>query len=104
VNTSRVSLFIPTIFLLAACIPTSPAETTVPAPTVQGAATPAITPTSTIRLAHDELYLRHAIYDGRLIHTEILTGALYDDAQPRWATPPQRTAILKRIFKAAPSR
>ena len=52
----------------------------------------------------DELYLRHTIYDGRLIHTEILTGVLYDYAQPHWATPEQRSRILKRIFNAAPSR
>ena len=52
----------------------------------------------------DELYLRHAIYDRRLIHTEILTGVLYDYAQPRWATPDQRSRILKRIFNAAPKR
>jgi poly-gamma-glutamate synthesis protein (capsule biosynthesis protein) len=52
----------------------------------------------------DELYLRHTIYDGRLIHTEILTGVLYDYAQPRWATPKQRTRILKRIFNATPPK
>ncbi len=52
----------------------------------------------------DELYLRHTIYDGKLIHTQILTGVLYDYAQPRWATPQQRTRILKRIFDAAPPR
>lgn len=52
----------------------------------------------------DELYLRHTIYDGRLIHTEILTGVLYDYAQPHWATPKQRARILKRIFNAAPPR
>jgi len=52
----------------------------------------------------DELYLRHTIYDGKLIHTEILTGVLYDYAQPRWATPKQRARILNRIFKAAPAR
>ena len=52
----------------------------------------------------DELYLRHTIYDGKLIHTEILTGMLYDFAQPRWTTPKQRATILKRIFKAAPKR
>jgi hypothetical protein len=51
-----------------------------------------------------ELYARHAIYDGRLISTEILTGVLEDAAQPRWATPEERAEILKRIFKAEPKR
>jgi len=52
----------------------------------------------------DELYLRYTIYDGELLHAEVLTGVLYDYAQPRWATPEQREAILKRLFKAAPPR
>ena len=52
----------------------------------------------------DELYLRHTIYNGKLIHTEILTGVLYDYAQPHWTTPEQRSSILKRIFNAAPRR
>ena len=51
-----------------------------------------------------ELYARHTIYDGRLLNTEILTGVLEDYAQPRWATPEERTEILSRIFKAAPKR
>ena len=51
-----------------------------------------------------ELYARHTIYDGRLLNTEILTGVLEDYAQPRWATPEERTEILKRIFEAAPKR
>ncbi len=51
-----------------------------------------------------ELYARHAIYDGKLIGTEILTGVLENYAQPRWATPEERAEILKRIFDAAPER
>lgn len=51
-----------------------------------------------------ELYARHAIYDGRLLSTEILTGVLEDYAQPRWATPKERAEILSRIYDAAPKR
>ena len=51
-----------------------------------------------------ELYARHTIYAGRLLNTEILTGVLEDYAQPRWATPEERTEILTRIFDAAPKR
>ena len=51
-----------------------------------------------------ELYARHAIYDGRVLSTEILTGVLEDYAQPRWATDEERIDILQRIFDAAPPR
>jgi poly-gamma-glutamate synthesis protein (capsule biosynthesis protein) len=51
-----------------------------------------------------ELYLRHAIYDGKLIGTEILTGVLENYAQPRWTTPKERADLLNRIFDAAPER
>jgi poly-gamma-glutamate synthesis protein (capsule biosynthesis protein) len=51
-----------------------------------------------------ELYIRHTIYQGRVISTEILTGVLEDYAQPRWATPQERSEILNRIFNAAPAR
>jgi poly-gamma-glutamate synthesis protein (capsule biosynthesis protein) len=51
-----------------------------------------------------ELYARHAIYDGRLISTEILTGVLEDAAQPRWATAKERADLLARVFGAAPKR
>ncbi|MFZ4657116.1 MAG: CapA family protein [Caldilineaceae bacterium] len=51
-----------------------------------------------------ELYARHTIYGGRVISTEILTGVLEDFAQPRWATPEERTGILSSIFTAAPPR
>ncbi|MEZ4861068.1 MAG: CapA family protein [Caldilineaceae bacterium] len=49
-----------------------------------------------------ELYIRHTIYQGRLLNTEILTGVLEDFAQPRWAEPTERADILQRIFAAAP--
>ncbi len=51
-----------------------------------------------------ELMARHTIYQGKLLSTEILTAVLEDYAQPRWATPDERTEILNRIFGAAPER
>ena len=51
-----------------------------------------------------ELMARHAIYDGKLISTEILTAVLEDFAQPRWTTDEERAALLQRIFTAAPPR
>ncbi len=51
-----------------------------------------------------ELFVRHTIYQGRLISTEILTAVLEDYAQPRWAAPKERAEILNRIFTAAPER
>lgn len=51
-----------------------------------------------------ELYARHTIYQGQVISTEILTGVLEDYAQPRWATPTEREALLRTIFDAAPAR
>ncbi len=50
------------------------------------------------------LIVRHTIYEGRLISSEILTTVLEDYAQPRWATPGERREILERIFTAAPER
>ncbi len=47
---------------------------------------------------------RHTIYQGRLLSTELLTTVLEDFAQPRWATPEERTEILRSIFDAAPDR
>jgi hypothetical protein len=51
-----------------------------------------------------ELYVRHTIYDGRALSTEILTGVLEDYAQPRWATAEERAEILSRIYDGAPAR
>ncbi len=50
------------------------------------------------------LIVRHTIYEGRLVSSEILTTVLEDYAQPRWATPGERREILERIFAAAPER
>lgn len=48
------------------------------------------------------LIARHTIYQGRLLHSEVLTTVLEDYAQPRWATLEERQEILQRIFEAAP--
>lgn len=48
------------------------------------------------------LIARHTIYQGRLLHSEVLTTVLEDYAQPRWATPEERLEILQRIHGAAP--
>jgi hypothetical protein len=48
------------------------------------------------------LIARHTIYQGRLLHSEVLTTVLEDYAQPRWATPEERLEILQRIHQAAP--
>ena len=47
------------------------------------------------------LIVRHTIYDGRVISTEVLTTVLEDFAQPRWATEEERRAILERVFAAS---
>lgn len=44
---------------------------------------------------------RHIFYDDRHISTELLTAMLEDYAQPRPMTPPERTALLERIFAAS---
>jgi poly-gamma-glutamate synthesis protein (capsule biosynthesis protein) len=41
---------------------------------------------------------RHAIYDGRLLNTELLVSVIEPDMQLRWATPEERIAVLKTIF------
>ena len=50
------------------------------------------------------LIARHAIYDGQVINTEILTAVLEDYAQPRWTTEVERGDLLRQIFNAAPPR
>ncbi len=44
---------------------------------------------------------RHLIYDGKLVQTELLTTMLDQYAQPRWATAPERAAILRAVFAAS---
>jgi hypothetical protein len=44
---------------------------------------------------------RHTIYDGRYIHTELLTALLEDYARPRPMTDQERESMLDDIFRAA---
>ena len=47
------------------------------------------------------MIVKHTIYEGRHISTQVLTTLLYDYGQPRWTTPEQRAAILNRVFAAS---
>ncbi len=47
------------------------------------------------------MIVKHTIYEGRHISTQVLTTLLYDYGQPRWTTQPQRDAILQRVFAAS---
>jgi poly-gamma-glutamate synthesis protein (capsule biosynthesis protein) len=47
------------------------------------------------------LVVKHTIYDGRHIGTQILTTLLYDYGQPRWTTGAQRKSLLERVFAAS---
>jgi len=49
-------------------------------------------------LTRQAFYDRHVFYDGRHISTELLTGQLEDFSRPRWMTPEERAAFLKRIW------
>jgi len=47
------------------------------------------------------MFVKHTIYDGRHISTQIFTTLLYDAGQPRWATDAEREALLTRVFSAS---
>ncbi len=47
------------------------------------------------------LVVRHTIYNGRVIQTELLPTLLEDYVQPRWATPEERAEILGLVFAAS---
>lgn len=47
------------------------------------------------------LVVRHTIYEGKVIQTELLPTLLYDYVQPRWATPDQANEILDLVFGAS---
>lgn len=47
------------------------------------------------------LVLRHTIYKGKLLQTELLPTLLYDYSQPHWATPEQAQEILSLVFGAS---
>jgi poly-gamma-glutamate synthesis protein (capsule biosynthesis protein) len=49
----------------------------------------------------ENMIVKHTIYDGRHISTQILTTLLYDYGQPRWTTAAQRASMLKRVFGAS---
>ncbi len=49
----------------------------------------------------ENMIVKHTIYQGRHISTQIMTTLLYDYGQPRWMTPDQRTSLLKRVFDAS---
>lgn len=44
------------------------------------------------------LIVKHTIYNNRHISTQVLTTILYDFGQPRWTTPNENAAILRRVF------
>lgn len=47
------------------------------------------------------MIVKHTIYAGRHISTQLLTTLVYDYGQPRWTTPSQRESILDRVFAAS---
>jgi hypothetical protein len=47
------------------------------------------------------LVVRHAIYDGRLLNTELLVTVIEPDMQLRWATPQEKLEVLKSVFAAS---
>jgi poly-gamma-glutamate synthesis protein (capsule biosynthesis protein) len=44
------------------------------------------------------MIVKHTIYDGRHLGTQILTTLLFDYGQPRWTTAAQRASVLNRVF------
>ncbi len=47
------------------------------------------------------LIVKHTIYAGRHISTQILPTLLFDSGQPRWPDPERRAAILAKVFGAS---
>jgi poly-gamma-glutamate synthesis protein (capsule biosynthesis protein) len=47
------------------------------------------------------MIVKHTLYQGRHLSTQILTTFLYEYGQPHWATANQRTSILQRVFAAS---
>ena len=47
------------------------------------------------------IVVRHTIYAGRLLQTELLTTMLEDSVQPRWMTAAERERLLRAVFKAS---
>lgn len=47
------------------------------------------------------MIVKHTIYEGRHLSTQILTTLIYDYGQPRWTTLEERAQILDRVFGAS---
>jgi poly-gamma-glutamate synthesis protein (capsule biosynthesis protein) len=47
------------------------------------------------------LIVKHTIYKGRHISTQLMPTLLYDYGQPRWPDPQRRAAILAKVFGAS---
>ena len=47
------------------------------------------------------LVVRHTIYNGKVIQTELLPTLLEDYVQPRWATPTEARTILDLVWGAS---
>jgi poly-gamma-glutamate synthesis protein (capsule biosynthesis protein) len=47
------------------------------------------------------LIVKHTIYNGHHISTQLLPTLLYDYGQPRWPDPQRRAAILAKVFGAS---
>ena len=47
------------------------------------------------------MIVKHTIYKGRHLSTQLLTTLLYDYGQPRWTTPTERRSILQRVYGAS---
>ena len=47
------------------------------------------------------LVARNAIYDGRLLNTELLVTVIDPNMQPRWATAQERAQVLSQVFEAS---
>ena len=47
------------------------------------------------------MVVKHTLYNGRHLSTQILTTLLYDYGQPRWTSDQERASILNRVFGAS---
>lgn len=47
------------------------------------------------------MIVKHTIYKGRHLSTQVLTTLLYDYGQPRWTTPTERRSLLQRVYGAS---
>jgi poly-gamma-glutamate synthesis protein (capsule biosynthesis protein) len=47
------------------------------------------------------MIVKHTIYKGRHLSTQILTTLIYDYGQPHWTSHDERAALLGRVFAAS---